>query len=61
MTIASTEWDANTRGWIPYKDAAHTGPSAACLDPRRLAMIQIADDYSLRLICMSGMLCSCQA
>jgi len=49
LTIASTEWDADTRSWIPCEDQARTEPSSSCLDPGDPAMIQIGDNDNLQL------------
>jgi len=49
LTIDSTEWDDNTRSWIPYEDQDRTEPSASCLDPQDPAMIQIGDLETLQL------------
>lgn len=51
LTIASTEWDRSTRGWIPYEDQARadTPRYIGAPHPARPAMVQIADDSSLQL------------
>jgi hypothetical protein len=49
LTIDSTEWNDNTRGWIPYEDQDRTEPSASCLNPQDPAMIQIGDSETLQL------------
>jgi len=49
LTIDSTEWDGDTRSWIPYEDQDRTEPSASCLDPVDPAMIQIGDLETLQL------------
>lgn len=50
LAIASTEWDKNTRGWIPYEDHA---PAIARFvgapHPARPTMVQIADDNRLQI------------
>ncbi len=51
LTIASTEWDGTTRGWIPHEDQAHadTARYAGAPHPAHPAMVQIADDNRLQL------------
>lgn len=51
LTIASTEWDKNTRGWIPHEDQAHadTARYVVAPHPAHPTMVQIADDNHLQL------------
>jgi hypothetical protein len=51
LTIASTEWDRTTRGWIPCEDEAHADTARRMGAPRPAhpTMIQISDLDTLQL------------
>ena len=41
LTIASTDWDDTSRGWIPYEGQAHVAANPA--------MVEVGGGYSLQL------------
>jgi hypothetical protein len=44
LTIASAEWDASSRSWIPYEDQAHADTAyVGTTRPQLPSMIQIGD------------------
>ncbi|MEU0840823.1 hypothetical protein ABZ370_15285 [Streptomyces sp. NPDC005962] len=49
LTIATTEWDDDTRSWIPYEDQAHATPSTTNPHPAKPAMVDVAGGYDLQL------------
>ncbi|MER5733389.1 non-ribosomal peptide synthetase [Streptomyces sp. NPDC002138] len=49
LTIASSEWGSNTRGWIPYEDQPHSTPSADNHQPWNPTGLDLARGYDLQL------------
>ncbi|WP_308344131.1 hypothetical protein [Streptomyces sp. MK37H] len=49
LTIASAEWDAATRSWVPYEDQAHVTSYVTDPDPANPAMVEVGGGYDLQL------------
>ncbi|MET8751473.1 hypothetical protein ABZW32_15440 [Streptomyces sp. NPDC004667] len=49
LTIASSEWGSNTRGWIPYEDQPLSTPSVDNHQPWNPTGLDLARGYDLQL------------
>ncbi|MET9701294.1 hypothetical protein ABZY31_30895, partial [Streptomyces sp. NPDC006529] len=49
LTIASSEWGSNTRGWIPYEDQSSSESTPGNYRPWNPTLLDLAGGYDLQL------------